>query len=157
MPNRILLLAACVALGLAVAPRTSRADMPVQPDAMAWVTVPDHSKQSMVYAASHLAKAARRHGMHCADVLADGNLHCDIDLGVGGSFLAGRSENGYEIQLYSGGSGSSGQAKGQAALSAVLDDYARSIRGSKRVGEVIRCRSPVSWTQDDQGAAICEK
>jgi hypothetical protein len=95
--------------------------------------------------------------MHCADVLADGNLHCDIDLGVGGSFLAGRSENGYEIQLYFGESGSSGQANGQAALSAVLDDYARSMRGSKRVGDVIRCRSPFVWTCDAQGASICEK
>ena len=154
MPNRMLLLAACVPLGLAVAPRTSRAEMPARPDAMAWVTVPDHSKKSMAYAALELAKAARRHGMHCADVLADGILHCDIDLGAGGSFLTWPSDNGYPIRLYFGEVDST---RAKAILYAVLDDYARSMRGSKTDGEVIRCRSSVSWTHDDQGAVICEK
>jgi hypothetical protein len=149
-------LAACTVLALAAA-SSSRADLPAVPDRMAWVTVPDHSKTSMTYAVLHLANAARRHGMHCADVVAGAILRCDIDLGAGGSFIAGATENGYSIQLYFGETDLSGQTKGQAVLSAVLADYARSMRGSKTIGEVIRCRFPLSWTHDAAGASICER
>jgi hypothetical protein len=156
MLSRILILVTCIALGFASAPRPSWADLPAVPDRMAWVTVPDRTEESMRYAAAQLARVAHRHGMHCFDIVS-GGIRCDLDSGIGGSFIAGASENGYEIQLFFGEMGEGGRPNGQATLSAVLDDYAKRMRGRKQVGEVIRCRSPFSWTHDARGASICEK